>query len=38
MNVLMLELIVYCGQDKFYGRSMFGQYDKEKNRAPIVSY
>ena len=34
LNVLMLELKVYCGPAKFYGRSKFGQYDKEKNRAP----
>ena len=32
----MLELKVYCGPDKFYERSKFGQYDKEKNRAPLV--
>ena len=32
----MLELNIYCGQDKFYGRSKFGQYDKEKNRAPSI--
>ena len=30
----MLELKVYYGPDKFYGRSKFGKYDKEKNRAP----
>ena len=34
LNVFMLELKVYCDRDKFYGRSKFGQYDKEKNRAP----
>ena len=34
MYVLILELKVYCGPDKFYGRSNFGQYDKEKNRDP----
>ena len=36
LNVLMLELKAYCGQDKFYGRSKFGQYDKEKNRTPFM--
>ena len=30
-----IELKIYCGPDKFYGRSKFGQYDKEKNRAPL---
>ena len=35
LNVFILELKVYCGSDKFYGRSKFGQYDKEKNRAPL---
>ena len=25
-------------KDKFYGRSKFGQYDKEKNRAPKMSW
>ena len=36
LNVLVLELKVhvYCGPDKFYGRSKFGQYDKDKNRSP----
>ena len=29
---LILELMVYCGPEKFYGRSKFGQYDNEKNR------
>ena len=36
LNVLMLELKAYCCQDKFYGRSKFGQYDKEKNRVPLL--
>ena len=36
LNVLMLELKVYCGPDKFYGRSNVGQYDKEKNLAPFT--
>ena len=31
----MLEMKVYYGLNKFYGRSKFGQYDKEKNRAPL---
>ena len=30
----MSELKVYCGPEKLYGRSKFGQYDKEKNRTP----
>ena len=34
-NVLILELKVYCGSDKFYSRSKLGQYGKEKNRAPL---
>ena len=36
MNKLILELKIYCGPDKFYGRSKFGQYDEVKNRAPSV--
>ena len=35
MNVLILELKIYCGPDKFYGRSKFGQYDNVKDRAPL---
>ena len=35
MNVLILELKIYCGPDKFYGRSKFGQYDEVKDRAPL---
>ena len=35
LNVLILELKIYCGPDKFYGRSKFGQYDEVKNRAPL---
>ena len=34
MNVLILELKLYCGPDKFYGRSNFGQYDEVNDRAP----
>ena len=34
MNVLILGLKIYCGPDKFYGRSKFGQYDEVKDRAP----
>ena len=33
----LLELKIYCGPDKFYGRSKFGQYDEVKNRAPSLS-
>ena len=36
LNVLMLALKIYCGPDKFYGRSNFGQYDELKNRAPFT--
>ena len=36
MNVLILELKIYCGPDKFYGRSKFGQYDEVKDRAPFT--
>ena len=32
LNVLLLELNVYSGPDKFYGRSKFGQNDKEKEK------
>ena len=28
---------IYCGPDKFYGRSNFGQYDQIKNRAPYCA-
>ena len=38
LNVLILELKVFCGPDKFYGRSKFGQYDTDKNRAPSLKY
>ena len=27
LNVLIWEIKIYCGPDKFYGRSKFGQYD-----------
>ena len=36
LNVLMVELKIYCGPDKFYGPSKFGQYDGVKNRAPFT--
>ena len=36
LKVLILELKIYCGQDKFYGRSKFGQYDDVKNRDPYM--
>ena len=35
LNVLIIEKKIYCGPDKFYGRSKFGQYDEVKNRAPF---
>ena len=35
LNVLMLELKVYCGSNKFYSQSKLGKYDKENNRAPL---
>ena len=40
MNVLLeiemeIELKLYCGPDKFYGRSKFGQYDEVNDRAPL---
>ena len=35
INVLILELKIYCGPDKFYERSKFGQYDEVKDRAPF---
>ena len=35
MSVLILELKLYCGPDKFYGRSKFGQYDEVNDRAPL---
>ena len=38
MNKLILELKICCGQDKFYGRSKFGQYDEVKDRAPLFIY
>ena len=37
LYVLILELRIYCGPDKFYGRSKFGQYDEVKNRASFVN-
>ena len=33
---LELKVHVYCGQDKFYGPSKFGQYDKKTNRDPFL--
>ena len=38
LNVLMVELKIYCGPDKFYGPSKFGQDDGVKNRAPSYFY
>ena len=35
LYVLILDLRIYCGPDKFYGRSKFGQYYEVKNRAPL---
>ena len=37
LNVVILELKIYCVLDKFYGRSNFGHYDEVKNRAPLLS-
>ena len=34
-NVFILELKIYCGPEKFYGRSKLGQYDEVKHRAPL---
>ena len=36
LNVLLLELKIYCGRHEFCGQSKFGYYDKEKNRAPLT--
>ena len=36
MNVLILELKLYCSPDTFYGRSKFGQYDEVNDRAPFI--
>ena len=36
LNVLLLELKIYCVPDKFYRWLKFGQYDEVKNRAPFV--
>ena len=38
LNVLMVEMKIKCGPDKFYGRSKFGQYDEVKNRDPLLMY
>ena len=38
LNVFILELKIYCGPDKFYGRSKLGQYYEAKNRAPFIKY
>ena len=35
LNTLILKLKVYYGPETFYGHSKFGQFDKEKNRAPF---
>ena len=34
-NVLILELKIYRGPNKFYGRSKFGQCDEIKNCVPL---
>ena len=36
LNILISELKMYCGPDKFYGWSKFGQYDEVNNRAPYM--
>ena len=36
LNVLISEFKIYCGPDKFYGQSKFGQFDVVKNRAPYT--
>ena len=36
LNVLVLEMKIYCGSGKLYERSKFGQYDEAKNRAPLA--
>ena len=33
IELITLEFNVSCGSDKFYGRSNFEQYDKEKDRS-----
>ena len=39
LSVLILELKVFCGQDKIYERSKFGQYDEKKNQgSPCVKF
>ena len=38
LNVLELELKVFCGPDMFYMWSKFGQYDTKKNRVPLVAF
>ena len=35
---ILSELKIYCGPDKFYGWSKFGQYDEVNNRAPYFEY
>ena len=35
LNVLILQMNIYCCRDKFYERSKFGQYDEAKNDAPL---
>ena len=37
-NVLILEVKIYRGPNKFYGRSKFGQYDEIKNRVPLYLF
>ena len=34
LNILISELKIYCGPDRFYGWSKFGQYDEVNDRAP----
>ena len=36
MNIIISELKKYCGPEKFYGCSKFGQYDEVNNRAPYL--
>ena len=35
-SYIRIEGTVYRGPDTFYGRSRFGQYKPEKNRAPFI--
>ena len=38
LNILISELKIYCGPDKLYGWSKFGQYDEVNNRAPLFDF